>query len=119
MLDMSAHSRASSKRAKARRQKKTPKRHAAPTTRRRSSADQADEVDIDDRRKAEGATRESEYKLRQIIDTVPSLVWATGPDGEVTHINQRILDYSGLRLEDFQDGGWELNRPGNPGGYLV
>jgi PAS domain-containing protein len=42
--------------------------------RRPSSNDQTDEVDIDDRRTAEGAIRESEYKLRQIIDTVPSLV---------------------------------------------
>ena len=75
--------------------------------RRRSSADQADEVDIDDRRKAEGAIRESEYKLRQIIDTVPSLVWATGPDGEHTYANQRLLDYTGVSLEDFKYRGWQ------------
>jgi PAS domain S-box-containing protein len=34
-------------------------------------------IDIDDRRKAEDALRESEYKLRQIIDTVPGLMWST------------------------------------------
>src|SRR5258706_13924466 len=27
------------------------------------------------------AIGESEYKLRQIIDTVPGLIWSTGPDG--------------------------------------
>ena len=64
-------------------------------------------IDIDDRRKAEQALRESEYKLRQIIETVPAFLWSTGPDGEPTHISQRILDYSGMRLEDFQRGGWE------------
>src|ERR1700733_14291045 len=64
-------------------------------------------IDIDDRKKAEEALRESEYKLRQIIDTVPSLLWSTGPDGEPTHVNQRMLDYSGMRLEDFKRGGWE------------
>jgi len=81
---MRQRSRASGKRA--RRQKaETRKRHAAPTVRRRrSSADQADEVEIEDRRTAEGTIRESEYKLRQIIDTVPSFVWAAGPDGENT-----------------------------------
>jgi len=74
---------------------------------RRSSADQADEVDIDDRRKAEGAMRESEYMLRQIIDTVPSLVWATGPDGENTYANQRLLEYIGVPREDFKNCGWQ------------
>ena len=63
-------------------------------------------IDIDDRRKAEEALRESEYKLRQIIETVPSLVWSTGPDGESTHLNQRILDYSGMRFEDLLHLGW-------------
>jgi PAS domain S-box-containing protein len=53
------------------------------------------------------ALRESEYQLRQIIETVPAFLWSTGPDGEPTHISQRILDYSGMRLEDFQRGGWE------------
>ena len=35
-------------------------------------------IDIDDRRKAEEALRESEYKLRQIIETVPGLLWSAG-----------------------------------------
>jgi PAS domain-containing protein len=99
-----AHSKARSKRA--RRQKaKTRKRRAAPTMRRRrSSADQADEVDIDDRRKR---ALESEYKLRQIIDTVPGIVWATGPDGENTYANQRLLDYIGVSHKDFRKCGWQ------------
>ena len=107
MEALRAHSKARSKRA--RRQKaKTRKRHVAPTMRRRrSSADQADEVDIDDRRKAEGAVWESEYKLRQIIDTIPSIVWATGPDGENTYANQRLLDYIGVPPKDFRKRGWQ------------
>jgi PAS domain S-box-containing protein len=64
-------------------------------------------IDIDDQKKAEEASRESELKLREIIETVPSMLWATAPDGEPTHINQRILDYSGLRLEDFLGLGWK------------
>jgi PAS domain S-box-containing protein len=64
-------------------------------------------VDIDELKCAEQALRESEYKLRQIIDTVPSLLWSAGPDGEPTHVSQRLLDYSGMRLEDFKHGGWE------------
>src|SRR5258708_5838863 len=64
-------------------------------------------VDIDELKCAEQALRESEYKLRQIIDTVPSLLWSAGTDGEPTHVSQRLLDYSGMRLEDFKHGGWE------------
>jgi PAS domain S-box-containing protein len=64
-------------------------------------------IDIDDQRKAEESLRESEYGLRQIIDTVPGLLWSNGPDGEPTHISQRMLDYSGMRLEDFKHRGWE------------
>src|SRR5712672_3534489 len=54
----------------------------------------------------EEALRKSEYKLRQIIDTVPGLLWSTGPDGEVTQINKICLDYSGMRFEDFLHLGW-------------
>jgi PAS domain S-box-containing protein len=64
-------------------------------------------IDIDDRTKAEEALRESEYELRQIIETVPGLLWSTDPAGEPTQFNQRLLDYSGMRLEDFKHGGWE------------
>ncbi|AUC95505.1 hypothetical protein CWS35_15650 [Bradyrhizobium sp. SK17] len=64
-------------------------------------------IDVDDQRQAEEASRDSELKLREIIDTVPSLLWSASPDGEPTHLNQRVLDYSGLRLENFLNLGWE------------
>ena len=51
--------------------------------------------------------RESELKLREIIETMPSMLWSTAPDGEPTHVNQRILDYSGLCLENFLNLGWK------------
>jgi PAS domain S-box-containing protein len=64
-------------------------------------------VDIDELKCAEQALRESEYKLRQIIETVPGLIWSADPAGEPTQFNQRLLDYCGMRLEDFQHRGWE------------
>jgi PAS domain S-box-containing protein len=64
-------------------------------------------LDIEELKCAEQALRESELELRGIIDTLPSMLWATAPDGELTHINQRILDYSELRLEDFLSLGWK------------
>jgi PAS domain S-box-containing protein len=59
------------------------------------------------RKLAEQALRESEYKLRQIIETMPSLVWSADPNFEATHLNQRHLDYYGKQLEDFKRGGWK------------
>src|SRR5258708_32633561 len=58
-------------------------------------------------RRAEEALRESERQLRQIIDTVPTLLWSADPTGEPTYVNQRALDYSGMRFEEFKHGGWE------------
>ena len=64
-------------------------------------------LDLTARKWAEEALRETEYKLRQIIDTVPSFLWSTGPDGVPTHVSRRVLDYSGMQFEDFMDNGWE------------
>jgi len=64
-------------------------------------------VDIEELKRAEDALRESEYKLRQIIETVPGLIWSMAPDGEPIQLNQRTLDYSGMQFEDYLHGGWE------------
>src|SRR3954447_18619181 len=64
-------------------------------------------IDVDDQRRVEEALRESEYKLRQIIETVPALLWSSAPDGELTDVNQRVLeDYFGLRFDGLQHRGW-------------
>jgi PAS domain S-box-containing protein len=61
------------------------------------------------RRRAQEALRESEYKLRQIIEsTFPGMLWVTGPDGEVTRVNQRTLDFTGARsVADIRNLGWQ------------
>ena len=57
----------------------------------------------------ESTLRERRYRemLRQIIETVPAFLWSAGPDGEPTHVSQHVLNYSGIRFEDFKNRGWE------------
>jgi PAS domain S-box-containing protein len=64
-------------------------------------------LDLTDRKRAEDALRESELKLREIIETVPSMLWSAAADGEPTRVNQRILDYGGIRFEDILSLGWK------------
>jgi PAS domain S-box-containing protein len=53
--------------------------------------------------------RESEDRLRTIIDTIPGLVWGARADGSAEYINKRWLDYSGLSLEDAKGWGWVVS----------
>jgi PAS domain S-box-containing protein len=61
--------------------------------------------DIDDQVRAEEALRESERQLRLLIDTVPVQIWCVTPGGEPAYINKSMVDYIGLKLDDFDAAG--------------
>lgn len=63
--------------------------------------------DIDELKETQRALQEREHELQGIIDTIPSLLWASSPTGEITHISQTALKYSGLRFDDFLNLGWK------------
>src|ERR1700733_2839387 len=52
-------------------------------------------TDIEDRKRAEDALRESEYRLRQIIDTIPAHVVRYQPDGAADFMNQTFSEFLG------------------------
>jgi hypothetical protein len=52
------------------------------------------------------ALRASEHELSLIVETIPGLVWCAAPDGELTYVNRRILDYTGTTLEALAQAGW-------------
>ena len=56
--------------------------------------------DIDDQMHAEEALRENEQSLRQLVDTLPTLIWAGEPNGEPSYINRKLVDYIGLTPGD-------------------
>jgi formate hydrogenlyase transcriptional activator len=50
--------------------------------------------------------KNSENRLRTIIDTIPTLAWASRPDGSAEFFNRRWLDYCGLSSEEASGWGW-------------
>jgi PAS domain S-box-containing protein len=63
-------------------------------------------TDIEDRKRAEDALRESEDRLRHVVDTIPAIVWSALPDGSVDFVNDRWLQYTGLSREDSLGWRW-------------
>jgi formate hydrogenlyase transcriptional activator len=53
-------------------------------------------------------SRESEARLRKIIDTIPTLAWCNLPDGSNEFVNQRWCDYTGLSQEEVQRVGCKV-----------
>ena len=66
-----------------------------------------DNLDIDDGKRAEDALRKSEKELRDVIDTIPALVWSALPDGSNTYVNKRFVEYTGSSAEQTAGSGWQ------------
>ena len=58
--------------------------------------------------KALDEIRNSENRLRSIIDTIPALAWSARPDGSAEFLNRPWLDYAGLSAEEASDWGWTI-----------
>lgn len=59
-------------------------------------------TDIDDRKKAEAALRSNEHNLNLILNTIPTIIHVLRTDGSVLYVNQAVLDYTGLTMEEIQ-----------------
>src|SRR6185369_15272012 len=60
------------------------------------------QIDIDDRKRAEEALQLAERNLNLTINTIPTLIQVSRPDGSVLSVNQAVLDYYGVSLQDMQ-----------------
>jgi PAS domain-containing protein len=63
-------------------------------------------LDIEELKSAEQTVRESESKLRETIETIPTLVWRARPDGHIDYVSKRLLEYLGSPLEPIIGWGW-------------
>jgi len=52
--------------------------------------------------------RDSEARLRQVIDTIPTMAWCNLPDGSNEFVNRRWLEYTGLSAEESHGSGWQV-----------
>jgi PAS domain S-box-containing protein len=61
--------------------------------------------DIDDQMHAEEALRESERSLRQLVETLPALIYCAAPDGKPIYRSRQLRDFLGMNLEDKDEPG--------------
>jgi formate hydrogenlyase transcriptional activator len=47
-------------------------------------------------------------RLQTVVDTVPSFLWTSLPDGSKEYLNKRWYDYTGLTLEEGKGWGWKV-----------
>ena len=62
-------------------------------------------TDIDERKRAEDALRESERESRLIVDSIPGFIAAFTPGGELEFVNRPILEYFGKTIEELKRWG--------------
>src|SRR6266852_5087959 len=59
-------------------------------------------------RRAEVVIRTQEAELRDVIDTIPAIVWSALPDGSNSYVNSRFAEYCGMRAEQIAGTGWHV-----------
>jgi PAS domain S-box-containing protein len=64
-------------------------------------------TDVTSIKRAEEELRKSEKELRDVIDTIPALVWSTLPDGSNIYVNKRFVEYTGSSAEQTAGSGWQ------------
>src|SRR5260370_698761 len=68
-------------------------------------------TDVTEQRHAEAVIREQEAELREVVDTIPAIVWSTLPDGSNTYVNKRFAEYSGSSAEQMAGSGCQALIP--------
>jgi formate hydrogenlyase transcriptional activator len=76
-------------------------------------------TDVDDRKRAEEALRESEHESRLIVDSIPGMIAVLSPSGELERLSQPVLDFFGRSREEMSQ--WAVDdtiHPDDRAAYL-
>lgn len=69
-------------------------------------------LDLTERRRVEAALRESELFHRQLIESIPGMVFTNRPDGSCDFASEQWVEYTGVPTERLLGDGWgELPHP--------
>ncbi len=63
--------------------------------------------DISERKLAEAALRESEWRFRELAEAMPQIVWTARPDGHIDYYNERWSEFAGLPDGTIGDDSWK------------
>ena len=56
---------------------------------------------------ADAVIRTQEAELRDVVDTIPAIVWSALPDGSNCYVNSRFVEYCGMQPEEIAGTGWQ------------
>ena len=62
-------------------------------------------TDIEDRKRAEEALRESEYEARLIVDSIPGIIGVASPSGNIDMVSRQALEFFGRTIEEIREWG--------------
>ena len=63
-------------------------------------------MDVTEQEQLTEELRRRERELRDVVDTIPAIVWSALPDGSNTYVNSRFVEYSGMSAEQLAGSGW-------------
>ncbi|KAA1011314.1 PAS domain-containing protein [Paraburkholderia panacisoli] len=63
-------------------------------------------TDINDLKQTEAALEQREHQLRELIETIPAMLWCNDPRGGLTYINRKTAEFVGLSISQLTDLGF-------------
>ncbi|MDX5347060.1 MAG: PAS domain-containing protein [Hymenobacteraceae bacterium] len=63
--------------------------------------------DVTERELAKMALSESEHKFQFMAEAMPQLIFTTDTDGNITYLNKRWEEYTGMPIKELMADGWE------------
>jgi PAS domain S-box-containing protein len=64
-------------------------------------------TDVSEQHHAEAVIRAQGAELRDVLDSIPAIVWSALPDGSNSYANRRSVEYCGMPREQIVGSGWE------------